>query len=301
MLKRYLWIKNIVFLCLFSFLAAQIGNNILLTQIPDSSSPGAFILPQSQKLRKPSVPKTLPFYQVISDRNVFNSDYSGEPAGDGSGNPTDSAGPLKKAELNVLLIGTVVGSPETSFAIIEDQKTKKQELFQLDDIIQDVARVMKISRCKVVVLRDNTEEILECPEEDTGALAKGPRAPAAISSPSGDPSDSVKKVSENEFLIDESEVENSLNNINQLMTQIRVVPNFQDGQTNGFKVFAIKPQSIFSKIGLQNGDVIQRINDQEITTPDKAFQAFNVLRNEKSLSVEILRRGSKKSLSYEIR
>lgn len=124
---------------------------------------------------------------------------------------------------------------------------------------------------------------------------------AALPSADSEASDSVRKLSETQYLIDESEVESALNNINQLMTQIRVVPNFQDGQTNGFKVFAIKPNSIFSKVGLQNGDVIQRINDQEITTPDKAFQAFNVLRNEKSLSLEILRRGSQKSLSYEIR
>jgi len=96
-------------------------------------------------------------------------------------------------------------------------------------------------------------------------------------------------------------VENALQNINQLLTQIRVVPNFQNGQTNGFKVFAIKPNSIFSKIGLKNGDVIQRVNDRDITTPDKAFQAFQELRNEKSLSVEILRRGERKSLHYEIR
>ena len=102
-------------------------------------------------------------------------------------------------------------------------------------------------------------------------------------------------------MIDESEVEKALANINQLITQIRVVPNFQDGKANGFKVFAIKPKSIFSKIGLKNGDVIQRVNDTDITSPDKAFSAFQELKNEKSLNVEILRRGSSKSLQYEIR
>ncbi len=238
---------------------------------------------------------------MISERNIFNSDYTGETEPLASGNRPGASAPLKKAELNVQLIGTVVGTRESSFAIIEDKKSRKQELFQLDDIIQDVARVLKISRCQVVVLREGTEEILECLEEDSPDRAAGSKVSYNQARASSDSTDSVRKISENEYLIDEKEVENALNNINQLMTQLRVVPNFKDGKTNGFKVFAIKPKSIFSKIGLKNGDVIQRINDSDITSPDKAFQAFNQLRNEKSLSVEILRRGSKKSLSYEIR
>ncbi len=299
MLKKYLWIKNIVFICLFAFLSAQISNRLILSRFPESTPASRSMIPQSQQHRKPSGRKALPYYQVISERNIFNSEYTGPS---GTAEPDrDLSAPLRKTELNVRLIGTVVGTPETSFAIIDDPKTKKQELYQLDDIIQDVARITNIDRCKILVLREGREEVLECPEEDEKDRARTVRGTGVAKSPVSDGSDSVRKVSDSEYLIDESEVENALNNINQLMTQIRVVPNFKDGQTNGFKVFAIKPKSIFSKIGLKNGDVIQRINDQEITTPDKAFSAFNVLRNEKSLSVDILRRGAKKSLSYEIR
>jgi general secretion pathway protein C len=111
----------------------------------------------------------------------------------------------------------------------------------------------------------------------------------------------VKQVSDSEFVIDEEEVESALGNINQLLTQIRVVPNFQDGKADGFKVFAIKPQSIFAKIGLKNGDVIRKVNDQDITSPEKAFGVFQELRNEKNLTVEISRRGQNQSLNYEIR
>jgi len=301
MLKKYLWVKNFVFLCSFSLLSAQIFNRVIVGSLPDTDLPERRpMFPHAQHHRNRAERRSLPHYKIISERNIFNSEYVAPSDEKKPQANADAAAPPQKTELNVLLIGTVVGVPKDSFAIVQDQRTRKQELFQIDDIIQDVARVTRIDRCKVMVLRDGQEEFLECPEDakDTGS----PRRSAQPSAPPGAAgADSVKKVSEDEFLIDESEVENALNNINQLMTQIRVVPNFQDGQTNGFKVFAIKPDSIFSKIGLLNGDVIQRINDQEITTPDKAFQAFNVLRSEKNLSVEILRRGAKRSLSYEIR
>jgi len=301
MLKRYLWIKNLLFLTLCAYLTAQIGNRIVLNLLPEETVQEQFARPAGPAA-DPMKPRTLKSYDVISGRNIFNSDQTGKGIQDGLNLPKSTA-PLKKTELSVKLIGTVVGTPDTSFAIIEDQKTSKQELFRIDDMIQDSARVMEIARCRVVVLRDGTQEILECPDEEQ-RRARGGLATASagrqVPSAGGD-SNTVRKVSETEYMIDESEVQSSLDNINELITQVRVVPNFQDGKANGFKVFAIKPNSIFSKIGLKNGDVIQKINERDITTPDRAFQAFQDLRSERSLNVEILRRGGQQTLRYEIR
>ena len=300
MWKKYLWIKNLIFLCFFSYLMAKIGNTILLANLPASQpdlSPGSR---PGYVERKAAGKKSLRLYRPISQKNVFNSAYMGEQEGAQRKRAGDSTAPLKKADLNVELIGTVVGSSENSFAIMEDHQTRKQELYQVDDMVQDQARVVGISRCKVVVLRNGAEEIIECPDLD----AKTKKQSSSVrysESTKKDGEYAIKKVSDSEYVIDEAEVESALGNINRLLTQIRVVPNFKDGQADGFKVFAIKPDSIFAKIGLQNGDVIRKVNEQDISSPDKAFQAFQELRNEKNLSVEISRRGQQKSLSYEIR
>jgi len=301
MLKKYLWVKNLVFVFFVSFLAAQILNRITLSYVlPETQSPGTSRFSSGSPKPKSAEKKSLNEYHVISSRNIFNSEYTGGERPEVE-KPGKQSEPLRKAELNVKLIGTVVSSPETSFAIILDPKSQKQDLYQIDDMILDEARVLKITRCKVVVLREGAEEILECPEEETDERSSSSRVSYRQSKTSSGDAASVRKVSDSEYLIDETEVENALENINQLITQIRVVPNFQDGKANGFKVFAIKPNSIFSKIGLKNGDVIQNVNDREITSPDKAFAAFQDLKEEKSLSVDILRRGSKKTINYQIR
>jgi general secretion pathway protein C len=300
MWKKYLWIKNLIFLCFFSYLLARIGNTLLLANLPapqpdlsQGSRPGYV------ERRAPGK-KSLRLYRPISGQNVFNSAYTGDQEGTQRPKTTKSTAPLKKTDLNVDLIGTVVGSSRDSFAIIEDHQSRKQELYQVDDMIQDQARVVEISRCKVVVLRGGTEEIIECPEPD--AKTKKGRSNVRYSGSSKkDDAYNVKQVSDSEFVIDEEEVESALGNINQLLTQIRVVPNFQDGKADGFKVFAIKPESLFARIGLKNGDVIRKVNDQDITSPEKAFGVFQELRNEKNLTVEISRRGQNQSLSYEIR
>lgn len=299
MWKKYLWIKNLIFLCFFSYLMAKIGNTLILANLPEKQpdvSQGAPAYVERGAMGK----KPLRLYGPIAKRNVFNSAYTGETESEGSQKAAKSNEPLKKADLNVELIGTVAGSPQNSFAIIEDHQSRQQELYQVDDIIQDQARVVAISRCKVVVLRGGAEEIIECPEPDE----KAERRPSTVrfsGSTAKDDSYNVKQVSDSEYVIAEEEVEGALANINQLLTQIRVVPNFQDGKADGFKVFAIKPDSIFAKVGLKNGDVIRKVNGQDISSPEKAFGLFQELRNEKNLTVEISRRGQTESLSYEIR
>jgi general secretion pathway protein C len=300
MWKKYLWIKNLIFLCFFSYLMAKIGNTILLANLP-VSEPSVTQGSRSGRVeRKTAGKKSLRLYQPISKENVFNSASTGDLEEAKSKEAVKSTEPLKKTDLNVELIGTVVGAPENSFAIIEDHQSREQELYQVDDMVQDQARVVSISRCRVVILRGTSEEIIECPEPDAKTKKRSP--PVRYTGATKKEGEfAVKKVSDTEFVVDESEVENALGNINQLLTQIRVVPNFQDGKADGFKVFAIKPQSIFAKVGLKNGDVIRKVNDNDITSPEKAFQIFQELRNEKNLSIEITRRGKTQNFSYEIR
>ncbi len=301
MWKRYLWIKNLIFLCFLAYLLARIGNTILIANLPVPSPVQNQGSRQGHADRRGVGRKSLRLYQPISRENVFNSAHTEEQEGGGGREMAKSTAPLKKAELNVELIGTVVGSSEDSFAIIEDHQTREQELYQVDDMVQDQARVVAISRCRVVVLRGGSEEVIECPEPDADTKKKASPVRYSGSTKQEEGGYEIRQMSENQFVVDESEVEKALGNINQLLTQIRVVPNFQDGKADGFKVFAIKPDSIFSKVGLKNGDVIRKVNDNDITSPEKAFQVFQQLRNEKNLQIEISRRGQTQSLNYEIR
>jgi general secretion pathway protein C len=279
----------------FSYLSAKIIQTVVISRLPRADS---FDNKQTETVSQGSTQKNLNTYSVISRRNIFNSQSTGESAS-GQQRAQRSDEPLRKTELNIKLVGTIVGSREDSFAIIEDSAAQKQDLYQIDDMVQDQARILDISRCRVVILREGQQEVLECVEEED--RGRGAGTMTASTSPQSTEFAGIKKLAENSYAIDEKEVENAINNINQLMTQVRVVPNFQDGKTTGFKVFAIKPNSVFANVGLRNGDVIQRVNDRDITTPDKAFQAFQELRNERNLTIQISRGGENKTLNYEIR
>ncbi len=111
----------------------------------------------------------------------------------------------------------------------------------------------------------------------------------------------IRKTADNKYVIDRREVERTVENMNEVFTQARAVPHFEDGKTTGFRVFAIKPGSVFEKVGLQNGDIVQRVNGVELTDPTKAMSLFTELQNEGHIALDLQRNKQSKSFSYEIR
>ena len=91
-----------------------------------------------------------------------------------------------------------------------------------------------------------------------------------------------------------------MGNLSEVATKARIVPSFKNGKPNGFKLFSIKPGSIYSKIGLRNGDVIQSINGYEMNSPDKALEIYQKLKDSTSITVDIQRRGRAMTMNYGI-
>ena len=69
------------------------------------------------------------------------------------------------------------------------------------------------------------------------------------------------------------------------------MPSFKNGQANGFKLFQIQPGSLYSNIGIENGDVITRINGYEVNSPDKALEVYQKLRESTHVTIEGERAG----------
>ncbi|MBI4516047.1 MAG: hypothetical protein HY699_09565 [Deltaproteobacteria bacterium] len=251
--------------------------------------------PLAREGRKPNS-----YYALISTRDIFNST---KPA------PEVPKGPPPITELKVRLWGVAIHAGGNSSCVIEDLNTHQQKLYKVGDTIQD-ATVSSVEWERVILTRDGREEILQITPDarkHASLVASavghgGPAAPAPGAGAGSRPGDDrIQLVGENQYAIDRSEVDSALENMSQLFTQVRAVPHFEGGRSTGFRLFAIRQDSLFDKIGLKNGDILQRINGIEINDPGRAMGLFQELRNEREVTVDLVRNKEPKTLSYQFR
>lgn len=85
-----------------------------------------------------------------------------------------------------------------------------------------------------------------------------------------------------------------------IVAPARIVPAKEKGEAIGFKVFSIQPRSVYEKIGLQNGDIVLRVNDLPLTDEASARAAQEKLRGVNKLHIDVKRMGNVLRLDYTV-
>ena len=230
-------------------------------------------------------------YRVIAERNLFNTRPDSNPPA-----PSINIDDLKKTDLNLRLWGTVTGKGRDAYAVIEDTKTRKQNLYRIGDNIED-ATVKLILRQKVVLTVNNRDEVLGM--EEAGASKRrgsGPRVARKSASLPKMPVSSYPR----QLTLNSDQIESALENIDQLMDQARIRPHIEEGKPAGISITGIKPNTVFRKMRLRNGDIITGVNGSPIETVEDAMKIFGDLSSSPEVQLEIKRRGRKRVLNYKI-
>ena len=84
----------------------------------------------------------------------------------------------------------------------------------------------------------------------------------------------------------------------QLLHTGRLVPVIEKGETVAFQVFAIPAGSLWALLGFRNGDIVRSVNQFSMTGPDRALQAYSVLRSAPELRVVLTRKGAPLTLTF---
>ncbi|MCX7982038.1 MAG: PDZ domain-containing protein [Syntrophales bacterium] len=90
-----------------------------------------------------------------------------------------------------------------------------------------------------------------------------------------------------------------ISNLGQMFNEARIVPYMVDGNAAGFQLLQVMPGSLFQRMGLMVGDVVQEVNDKKITGAEDVSQLIQALQTSSSLSITILRGGKTERLSYQ--
>jgi len=80
----------------------------------------------------------------------------------------------------------------------------------------------------------------------------------------------------------------------------RIVPEQADGKVAGIRIFGLRPDSPYAKIGLQNGDRVDSVNGIAIADPSNALDAYTKMKGATRLGLAIVRHGAPMTLHYLI-
>ena len=281
-MSRYLSILNLLFLTAAVYLGVGLFYKIITGDLHSRS-------PLQRSFSKAPVPAVknypaLDHYNPVVERNLFKTDVPASKA-----IASVKIEKIKPTGLKLKLWGTVADEEHRgvkAYAVIEEEGKGKQHLFREGDKIQR-ATIKSILRRKVVLNVDGKDEMLEMEQ-----MKDDPRSPKAHRP-------AIPKSSEG-IRLKRSQMDDAVKDVNQLLQQVRIMPHFQNGKPDGLSFTNIKPKSIFSKMGLRNGDVILGVDDQSIETVDDALDLYERLKSSDQIRLRIKRQGRQKTIEYNI-
>jgi general secretion pathway protein C len=305
LIKRYFWVLGaLVVLACAVFAAKATGYFVAAKYLPDAdhatARPPVFgAMPAGPAKVTRSKDGTL-----FASRNMFCAECT----------PPVNAAPTTSDPSSIVTTSLPLSLVATSVSLDEDQSTAtiintenaRQGSYSIGDQIPGASGKLKEIHFKYVDFENtgHTERLVLLGATPPPMVAKVEAPPSGDGS--GDEMQAmidagVKKIDETHYEIDRKLVDNVSANPMGVAKGARVVPAVKDGKPDGFKLYAIRPSSVFSKLGLQNGDTLQSINGFDLTSAQNALEAFTKLREATSLEVSITRRGKAEKLSYSIR
>ena len=293
MIHRYFTIANLLLITVGVYLCVSAFYTFVTARLDYGISAGVTAHPVSSTPVGPSH-SPLADYAAIAKRNIFNSSDQ-EQAAAPVVEETLNLETLKQTDLKLKLWGTVIGRNKGDYAVIEDTKAREQNLYQTGDTIQN-AVVKLILREKVVLKVGDNDEILAM-EENTGrsGSSRAGRRDARTSEPRLPVSPSARKIR-----LRGDQVEKAMQNLGELMEQATLRPHIEDGEAAGISITGIKPNAIFRKMRLRNGDIITGLNGNPIGSVEDAIKVVEQLSSGSGMQLQIKRRGREQSLDYSI-
>lgn len=290
-IQRIVILINLALITLGAYWAVSAFYKVAALQVQPSQS--AAPATASASGEGPIVIQPFSYYNTILERDLFKTSKAAVAEAPAQ---TVDLEALEETQLQLKLWGTVSGETHNTYAVIEDTQKREQNLYRVGDTIQS-ASIKMILREKVVLNVEGRDEVLAMEEVGTSS---GPPTMAARGMPAvargGGASPMEQRIS-----LQRDMIEDAFQDVNRLMTEVAITPYMQDGRPEGLAFNNIRPNSIFRRMGLRNGDILVGVNGEQIQSVEDAMRLYQDLRSAPEVQVQIRRRGQDRNITYNLR
>ena len=335
-LRRYDWIFHLATIALCTFFIAQAVSTYIAGVLEPSANLSLSTASATAGSSSSSATKdlgNLDDYKIITERNIFNSAETAvenEQAQESDVIDPNGLGPAIKTNLDIKVLGTLVigdGMDRRSSAVITSKGSKGSDTYYVEqaqeerhELLEGLVkekdseekksfapntRLTKVEQNRIEFLNGGRLEYAELEDftDSKSVFASADQVHGLGASSKGDKEksgDKEKVESSSSIVVDQNELDQALQNLDKLMTDVRIVPNFKDGRPAGMKVLSVKPGSMISKLGIKRGDIMEKVNGQELDMK-QGMDLFSQMKNMKNFTLDVVRGGRNQTLEYEIK
>lgn len=223
---------------------------------------------------------------LIMEKNIMDLEIpSQEPVAERDPEPGASPTDWK-------LLGTYTGGQEFALVEIQDRtrlldRGEKEQGWKLSQIEPRSTLWKSGSRTETLVMWADENERGEGQDNGERTRARGPAQDSG--------QQDSRKVT-----LSREEARHFLEDPNQLLQTALFEPYTQEGEMLGFRIDNISDGTILQELGLQDGDILTRIDGQSISGPQEFMQAYSSLGQSSLVSMDVKREGENVNFLLEI-
>ena len=276
------WMRNMAVLVVLALLAYQlsiafwqffpasnIGDSNLRDQIEKGDNP---VTPQQSYLEKA---------QLIGRANLFGKlQLEKSPVVD-----TEKA---PETKLNYKLRGIYYSDQYRLSSAIVETKINDSKYYRLDEELADNITIVAIGRDHILINRYGKIERLNLEKSVAGAAGKG------INKVSRDPNSLASSA------LLRSYKKRYVSNPMALANRFQAIPVTENGKNIGFKLKALRGESLLKKLNFQSEDVFVKVNGIGLDEPFQALDALKSLTTSSSVSITVRRNGNEETINFSM-
>lgn len=198
--------------------------------------------------------------------------------------------PVVASALRLKLLATVVAG-ERSAAVVQLEGSRKQHVFILGATIQAGVTLKEVEKLAIVVRHQGRLERIILQQDKLLASS------VSISSDVMP----MKHSKSNRKSLSHKYIQKQAKSLSKILQQARALPYMKNGKLEGFVISNIASGSLHQAAGLQNGDIVRKVNGQPVTSTQQAMVMYKSLKNATSIDLELSRNGAIIPIHYKVK
>lgn len=244
--------------------------------------------------KPPSAPATALAPQVASRaqdlQTILGANLFGQSAASGPARqlPLES---IPLTSLNLVLTGVVV-TTTGSFALMSIDGAPETPV-SVGQSLTAGATLQAVYSDRAIIVRGGAQEAVVLKDSKPAPGATGPSVTYSV--PQGP---AVTQLAANQFSVNREQLTQQMQTP-EFLSQALIVPH----AGGGFMVRDIKPGSLYEKLGLKVGDIIQSVNGQSISTIEDVMRIYQQMGGSQAVAqvdIEVTRAGKPQRLQYSL-